>query len=296
MAYISARVGFDQNFLDLSQLSINSINVNYEDNINFTLYGRTYQDVYEVVWDDGTGTYSSVFGGTGITMNQQGSVTGGVVTGYVASYWTGSGYAPAYAFQDVSLSAAGLYRAAQTAGTADDYALINAALAGADTFDMSAEGDRIFGLGGNDTMRGNGGADTIDGGSGDDLLYGGLGRDVVVGGIGSDRFIFSRANETGATAVTADAIRDFAKGVDKIDLSAIDAFAATGGTNDVFVFRGTAAFGSASAGEVRFQKFDLAGTVNDYTMVWIDTDANSSAEAAIKLNGLYTLTASDFIL
>jgi hypothetical protein len=59
---------------------------------------------------------------------------------------------------------------------------------------------------------------------------------------------------------------------------------------------GTAAFSSSTKGEVRFEKFDKSGTDNDYTMVWIDNDRDKDVEVAIRLTGLYNLTASDFIL
>ena len=90
-------------------------------------------------------------------------------------------------------------------------------------------------------------------------------------------------------------ITDFVKVQDKINLSAIDAFARTV-ANDTFIWKGTAAFSSATQGEVRYQKFDVAGTANDHTMVWIDNDTDTAVEMAIRLTGLYDLTATDFIL
>jgi hypothetical protein len=47
---------------------------------------------------------------------------------------------------------------------------------------------------------------------------------------------------------------------------------------------------------VRYEKFDVTGTANDHTMVWIDNDADTGVEMAIRLTGLYDLTASDFVL
>ena len=44
------------------------------------------------------------------------------------------------------------------------------------------------------------------------------------------------------------------------------------------------------------KQFNNAGTSNDYTMVYIDTDNDSGTEMSIKLMGLHNLTASDFIL
>jgi hypothetical protein len=86
------------------------------------------------------------------------------------------------------------------------------------------------------------------------------------------------------------------QGEDKIDLSAIDAFAATRSVNDTFIWRGTAAFSNTTQGEVRYQTFDATGTANDHTMIWIDNDKDTGVEMAIRLNGLHDLTASDFIL
>jgi VCBS repeat-containing protein len=44
------------------------------------------------------------------------------------------------------------------------------------------QGERIFGLGGNDVIYGGAGSDVIDGGAGSDTLYGGTGGDVLYGG------------------------------------------------------------------------------------------------------------------
>ena len=49
------------------------------------------------------------------------------------------------------------------------------------------QGNRIEGLGGNDTLHGHKGADTLSGGDGDDTIYGGEGNDVIVFGAGRDR-------------------------------------------------------------------------------------------------------------
>jgi hypothetical protein len=91
-------------------------------------------------------------------------------------------------------------------------------------------------------------------------------------------------------------ITDFVRGQDKIDLSSIDAFSGSRVLNDYFTWRGTALFDNATKGEVRYEKFDNAGTTNDYTMVWIDDDADTAVEIAIRLTGLHDLAATDFLL
>lgn len=146
------------------------------------------------------------------------------------------------------------------------------------------------------TLNGGSGADTLIGAGGNDSLIGGAGKDLLTGGSGVDQFVFLSATESSASAASADIMTDFVRGTDKISLSAIDAFAGGGTANDTFVWRGTSAFSSSTAGEVRYQKFDNAGTANDYTMVLIDTDADTTVEMSIRVNGLHTFTASDFIL
>ena len=135
----------------------------------------------------------------------------------------------------------------------------------------------------------------ITGNSAANTLNGGTGKDILTGAAGNDTFIFNKVVESAITATTTDVITDFVIGKDKINLSGIDAFASST-TNDKFIWNGTAAFNSTTQGEVRYQKFDNTGSTNDYTMVWIDNDADTGVEMAIRLTGIYTLTASDFIL
>lgn len=142
-------------------------------------------------------------------------------------------------------------------------------------------GDRLTGSSGNNIINGGLGADTITGGQGVDTMTGGAGNDV---------FDFNALNETGNTATTRDTITDFQQGQDRIDLSTIDASASLN-NNNAFVFRGAiAAFGTSTSGEIRFAQ------ENGMTIIYADTDSDSTPEFQIALNGLYTLTAADFIL
>jgi Ca2+-binding RTX toxin-like protein len=160
----------------------------------------------------------------------------------------------------------------------------------------TAKNDTITGTWSDDVIDGLAGNDTLDGGAGNDVLIGGLGQDRLTGGAGADIFKFSLITESGTTATKADVIVDFVQGEDKIDLSDIDAFLATKNVNDTFIWQGTAAFSNTTQGEVRYQKFDTAGTANDHTMIWIDNDKDTGVEMAIRLSGLHDLTASDFVL
>jgi Ca2+-binding RTX toxin-like protein len=155
--------------------------------------------------------------------------------------------------------------------------------------------NRLTGNTGANILDGGGGNDTLIGGDGADRLSGSVGTDQMWGGSGADNFVFKAENESGNELALADIIADFVRGQDRIDLSAIDASSLITG-NNAFVWMGIAATTSSTSGELRFQQFDNDGTDNDYTLVYADTDADTSSEFMIKLVGLYDLTASDFIL
>ena len=171
--------------------------------------------------------------------------------------------------------------------------------------DVISEIEGVVGSKSADTLRGSTahnyfdgflGNDTIYGGAGNDTIAGNGGKDSLYGDAGRDSFLFNRLQDMTTSASTTDVIFGFARGQDKIDLSAIDAMTASIGSDDAFVFRGKGAFGTNPAGEVRFQQFNLSGTKNDYTLVYLDTDTDRTAEGVIKVMGLHNFTAGDFIL
>jgi Ca2+-binding RTX toxin-like protein len=97
-----------------------------------------------------------------------------------------------------------LNTAIDTAGHADDIALLRVMLAGNDLAFLSGGSagpasddyaffgtgdDRAFGYGGNDTLQGEGGRDTLVGGTGNDVLSGGAGNDSLIGAAGADRLL-----------------------------------------------------------------------------------------------------------
>ena len=142
---------------------------------------------------------------------------------------------------------------------------------------------------GNDNLNGGIGNDSLTGGDGSDVLTGGAGKDVLMGGGGSDTFDFNYLTETGITSASIDVIKDFQTG-DKIDLSTIDANAATviAVSNEAFTFIGSSAFSSNATGQVHYDASTglLSGS----------TDADTAAEFTIQLAGVTTLTAGDLIL
>lgn len=155
--------------------------------------------------------------------------------------------------------------------------------AGADKLRGGAGDDRLNGGEGADRLSGGAGADVLSGGAGADILNGGMGPDVMTGGSGADTFVFAvLAESRGANG--RDTITDFQPGVDRIDLSAIDAVARTA-ADDAFRFIGTAAF-SGTAGELRLGA----------TLVAVDVDGDRTADLQIFVNDPGSLTAGDFIL
>ncbi len=133
------------------------------------------------------------------------------------------------------------------------------------------------------------GSDTLIGGDGNDTLIGGAGRDVLTGGADADTFRYLGIADTGTGGTERDRIADFAVGVDKIDLAAIDANSVGGTADDAFSFVGAAAF-SGTAGELR------ARAAGANTVVSGDLDGDAVADFQILLTGAHTLSAGDFLL
>lgn len=259
--------------VNLYYMNTTTWNDEFYNNINLSYKGTVYQDEYDVYY--GYGNYVLAWVGSNFTCDYYGNVTGGTVQALQWFAWNGSSYSVVYEVLGASVSAVSLYNASLTPSTSDDFAIISKAFSGADTFNMSNYNDTINGYSGNDVMNANGGNDSIEGGvgndtisagSGGDRIVGNDGKDILTGGSGNDRFIFVKASESSSISSSSDVITDFVQGQDKIDLSAIDAFASTG-SNEAFTWRGTSAFNSSTQGEVRYQKYDNSGTSNDYTMV-----------------------------
>ena len=148
--------------------------------------------------------------------------------------------------------------------------------------------DRLTGDANANRIDGGAGADTLLGGAGNDSLLGGAGQDVLTGGFGADRFIWASLAET--AAATPDRITDFSWiAGDRIDLVAIDANAGIAG-DQAFLFMGGAGFAGGGQGSIRV-------TLNGGdTLVEIDQGDGGLAEAVIRLTGLQTLAAADFVL
>jgi Ca2+-binding RTX toxin-like protein len=164
--------------------------------------------------------------------------------------------------------------------------------AGNDNLQGALGKDRLDGGAGNDSLIGGpsagtgGDNDVLAGGDGNDRLQGGIGLDRLSGGLGRDVFVFTKILDTASTLSKADVIQDFQRGSDLIDLSAIDAKAGSG--NQAFHYVGAGAFGAA--GDLR--AYVSAGQ----TIIAGDIDGDGVADFRIRLDGVYSLTSSDFVL
>lgn len=198
---------------------------------------------------------------------------------------------------------------------------------GDDLLKGSGANDEINGLDGNDVIYGYGGRDALTGDGGDDWVYGGDGNDHVLGGPGVDRLygengddtlfsglgadhlwgglgrdVFDYRNGTRESSSTLDAngiaygvdtIYDFQSGIDKIDLSRIDANTTTPVThragNEAFTFVGLEAF-TNRPGELRYE------VVDGNTYIHGDVDGDGIADITIKLLGAIQVSEFDFFL
>jgi Ca2+-binding RTX toxin-like protein len=146
--------------------------------------------------------------------------------------------------------------------------------------------DFISANGGNDIISGGAGNDRILGGSGADKISGGAGADTLTGGSEADTFQFLFLSEVGVGA-GRDVIKDFEKGLDKINVSTLDADTSVSG-NQAFSFVASNAF--SDEGQIR------ATPLNGGALVQFNTSGTSGAEFEIFLEDPVQLSAVDFIL
>jgi Ca2+-binding RTX toxin-like protein len=165
----------------------------------------------------------------------------------------------------------------------------NTATGGDATGDMISNFENIMGSSASDILTGNAGDNTIWGGAGNDRITGAAGFDTLYGQLGNDIFDFNAISES-AVGFYSDTIADFVKGQDKIDVTTIDANTALAGDQN-FIFVGTTAF-SGVAGQLRYDT-----SIGDgYTHIFGDINGDRIADFEIRLNGAFTLVATDFIL
>ena len=143
--------------------------------------------------------------------------------------------------------------------------------------------DTLQGLAGDDSLLGQGGNDQLYGGVGADTLIGGEGADYLSGGTGVDRFTFGSTLDSAIN--TPDVIADFQTGVDKIDLSLIDANGSAAG-DQAFSF--VVAF-TNTPGQLRIR--NLSG----FSVVEGDVNGDSTPDIVITVIGSVPIV-TDLIL
>ncbi|MFC3071032.1 beta strand repeat-containing protein [Phenylobacterium soli] len=139
-----------------------------------------------------------------------------------------------------------------------------------------------------DVLLGNSGDDNLAGNSGSDTLNGGTGADTLNGGSGADLFVYGATGESQVPGrnTSTDVISDFTHGVDRIDLSAIDADTGLAG-NQAFAFAGA----TPTAHAIWWTE------TGGNTLVLADVNGDTTADMEIILTGVGKgLTAADFVL
>ncbi len=237
---------------------------------------------------DGIDTVS--FGGltTGIAISvgagwtAQGSGPGanyGIIGG-AEVVWTGTGDDSVYGF--TGLRSLGL-------GAGNDLA-VDYSNTNNDAYFGDAGNDALYGLGGNDLLDGGSGVDILVGDAGDDTIVGGDGFDWTAGGAGADVFRYTAVSHSRASSGT-DAISDFARGADSIDLVFIDANTALAGDQAFTI----GALAAGQAGRLQIT-LDPAGTPA-WALIQGDVDGDGLADFDLLVFGnVAGLNASDFVL
>jgi len=157
-----------------------------------------------------------------------------------------------------------------------------------DVMKGSASQNILRGGGGNDSLAGDAGSDRLYGDDGRDTLVGGSGKDFLSGGQGADVFRWQSIGSVGLSLDRVDVVRDFSSSAhDLLDLARIDANS-LGGGNQAFTFIGRGEF--TAAGQVRYE------VVGSEAHVLLNIDGDRDADGIIRLAGIRSLKAGDFLL
>ena len=150
----------------------------------------------------------------------------------------------------------------------------------------STSGDTLRGTDAGNRLQGLGGFDLLDGRGGMDTLVGGFGRDRLYGGTdwSRDTFVFDTIYDSKPDA-SRDLVFDFISGVDRIDLSGIDANVFRQG-NQAF------AFTNIRAAPYAVWTVDIGRNL----LVRGDVNGDARHEFEIEVVGIASLGWKDFIL
>ena len=128
----------------------------------------------------------------------------------------------------------------------------------------------------------------IKGNGANNTLTGGLGSDTLTGGLGNDIFKYKTVADSAFGPLNRDTITDFTLGVDKLDLSHIDANPWLA-LDQAFTFVGTG--GYTAIGQLRYQ------VTGGNLFLYGNVDANfATSEFELQLSGLASIAAANIIL
>jgi Ca2+-binding RTX toxin-like protein len=147
------------------------------------------------------------------------------------------------------------------------------------------------------TIIGNDGQNTIVGSP--DTDGGGYdGLDTMTGFGGGDVFVWTSTAETGVAGAEADVVTDFDRAAgDLLAFNPIDADGNAGNGDTAFTFTGVSDGSFDAPGQISYFTADGDGdSVDDTTYILLNTDADATQEATIRLNGAHTVDASWFVL
>ena len=149
----------------------------------------------------------------------------------------------------------------------------------------SAGRNVLAGMAGDDLIDGQGGQDVLIGGTGSDRLIGGRGTDAIFGGQDQDRdsFVFESVKDS-RVGNGHDVVHDFVSGLDKLDLSGIDADDDQAGRQEL-IFTG-----SSKAAHSVWTVAD-----GDDLLLQADVDGDAKADFEVLLREVATLSADDFV-
>ncbi len=280
MVNFTAKKAFDYNTFNLS---IILDNLKYlKENNSAKIDGRSYESVYLV--DSPKGPDFVLGGPDALSLSLTGSGKGGVSVLAQGEYNSATrNFISDWSMKSVVIDAAKLLSAAISAKPTDDAAVFKTIFSGHDTVTLSSGDDFFCSFEGNDIIDGGAGNDVLAGDKGTDRLTGGKGADVLIGGEGADRFLFKSIGDSPFSDKYRDMITDFTQGLDKIDLSAIDANVKAKG-DQAFAFAAKKA-----AYSVWTEKVDHG------LLVYADVNGSGDADFSILLNTT-TISKSDFIL
>ena len=166
---------------------------------------------------------------------------------------------------------------------------------GAGAIDGTGNGlaNAMTGNSANNVLDGAAGNDNLNGGAGLDTIIGGAGADILIGGLGADVFlirqesVFLSSDPQGRSIETDNASDVIRAQGDIIDLSDIDAIAATAGVDDAFTLV------SSFTGQAGQMTLTFAGGI---TTLVLDVDGDHNADYRLRMDGDVTADSIHWIL